>query len=266
MAHLTDQSGRILSYWDLVLHRTALVAFIVRIPEMAFFKAIWKGHSKHKKLSEEWSLARSQDSELDAGSTPVEGVTFNMKMMGSTLVAKPSSESATAEAVKTIVTMAKVNGRKPKPVQVTVSISGILVAERASDVVMLDVSIYRISYCSADASYGHVFAFIATNKDDLLECYAFLCQKRKMAQLVSISVAQCFNTAYHMWKLTQKPDSPQKKAIICDKPLVDEKENGLNKKDKESKELLIDLTIFSEEEAALRNNFGWMNFEGNMEV
>lgn len=56
-------------------------------------------------LSEEWSLTRSLDSELDAGYTSTKAVVFDMKMLGSILVAKPSSELGTAEAVKTIVTM-----------------------------------------------------------------------------------------------------------------------------------------------------------------
>ena len=38
----------------------------------------------------------------------------------------------------------------------------------------------RISYCSADATYDHVFDFIATNKNNTMECHAFLCKKRKM--------------------------------------------------------------------------------------
>ena len=35
----------------------------------------------------------------------------------------------------------------------------------------------RISYCSADATFDHVFAFIATNRDNTMECHAFLCPK-----------------------------------------------------------------------------------------
>ena len=44
------------------------------------------------------------------------------------------------------------------------------------------VSIYRISYCSADATYDRVFAFISTNRNETLECHAFLCPKRKMVR------------------------------------------------------------------------------------
>lgn len=61
----------------------------------------------------------------------------------------------------------------------------------------------RISYCSADATHDHVFAFIATNLNETMECHAFLCPKRKMAQTVTLTVAQAFNTAYQVWQLSQ---------------------------------------------------------------
>ena len=38
----------------------------------------------------------------------------------------------------------------------------------------------RISYCSADSTYTHVFAFIAVNRDESLECHAFLGRKQKI--------------------------------------------------------------------------------------
>lgn len=62
---------------------------------------------------------------------------------------------------------------------------------------------FRISYCSADATHDHVFAFIATNLNETMECHAFLCPKRKMAQTVTLTVAQAFNTAYQAWQLSQ---------------------------------------------------------------
>lgn len=61
----------------------------------------------------------------------------------------------------------------------------------------------RISYCSADATHDHVFAFIATNLNETMECHAFLCPKRKMAQTVTLTVAQAFNTAYEAWQQSQ---------------------------------------------------------------
>lgn len=64
-------------------------------------------------------------------------------------------------------------------------------------------NLFRISYCSADATHDHVFAFIATNLNETMECHAFLCPKRKMAQTVTLTVAQAFNTAYEAWQLSQ---------------------------------------------------------------
>lgn len=36
-----------------------------------------------------------------------------------------------------------------------------------------------------------------------MECHAFLCPKRKMAQTVTLTVAQAFKTAYQAWQLSQ---------------------------------------------------------------
>lgn len=84
------------------------------------------------------------------------------------------------------------------------------------------VSIYKISYCSADAAHSHVFAFIAgsepkncndhSNIDtDELTCYAFLCAKRKVAHNLTITVAKNFERAYELWK-----NSEQRKIEQCD--------------------------------------------------
>lgn len=82
------------------------------------------------------------------------------------------------------------------------------------------VSIYRISYCSADAAHSNVFAFIAgtglTNTDDdemcnndtdELTCYAFLCAKRKIAYNLTITVAKNFERAYDLWKKSKQHKS-----------------------------------------------------------
>lgn len=81
----------------------------------------------------------------------------------------------------------------------------------------------RISYCSADATHDHVFAFInSTDAPDSDSCpsgsestdgsssrdspdsglvlHAFLCQKRKIAQSVTLTVAKSFETAFQIWQ------------------------------------------------------------------
>ena len=88
----------------------------------------------------------------------------------------------------------------------------------------------RITYCSADAIFSHVFAFITMNKDDSMECHAFLCRKRKIvsqmvkfpscrsesfqAQAATMTIAQAFNLAFREWKNSQektKEDAPEEK-------------------------------------------------------
>ncbi|XP_076756037.1 low density lipoprotein receptor adapter protein 1 [Xylocopa sonorina] len=178
---------------------------------MSFFRGLWKSSSKHKKLCEEWALANSRECVEGGGSggtmqeepEDASEAKFTLKYLGSTLVETPSSEEATAEAIKTVITMAKASGKKLQRVCLAVSLKGIRMTDLATEENQLQVSIYRISYCSADATHDHVFAFIATNLNETMECHAFLCPKRKMAQTVTLTVAQAFNTAYEAWQLSQ---------------------------------------------------------------
>lgn len=79
------------------------------------------------------------------------------------------------------------------------------------------ISIYKVSYCSADAAHSNVFAFIAgTNDDDDdnntnkcnptddLTCYAFLCAKRRIAYNLTITVAKNFERAFDLWKRSEQ--------------------------------------------------------------
>ena len=137
-----------------------------------------------------------------------------------------------------------------------------------------------MSYCCADALFSHVFAFIAVNKDESMECHAFLCRKRKIvitlrviltylptiielqtvlleqipfqAQAASMTVAQAFNLAFASWKDTQekKKDSlPNTKVVNkCDEQqssikmtLEMNETSGRGGEDLEEENLLIDL-------------------------
>ncbi|KAI1294821.1 Low density lipoprotein receptor adapter protein 1-B [Halotydeus destructor] len=168
---------------------------------MSFLKAL-RG-KKHKKLPEEWGSAIKQ---------PVnEGMNFYVKYIGSTLVDQPSSETVTAEAIKTIIAMAKASGKKMPHVVLTVKPSGILTTEVTNGEKRLDVSIYRISYCSADATYDRVVAFIATNKNETLECHAFLTSKKKIAQAAALTISQAFTIAFENWKSTKNNLQTDKK-------------------------------------------------------
>ncbi|XP_043253896.1 low density lipoprotein receptor adapter protein 1-B-like isoform X1 [Colletes gigas] len=205
---------------------------------MSFFRGLWKSSSKHKKLCEEWALANSREcveGSGSAGTTQEESedaseARFTLKYLGSTLVETPSSEEATAEAIKTVITMAKASGKKLQRVSLAVSLKGIRMTDLATEEDQLQVSIYRISYCSADATHDHVFAFIATNLNETMECHAFLCPKRKMAQTVTLTVAQAFNTAYEAWLSQADPriyHAQDKSPSLTD----DRSENSEKKKD-----------------------------------
>ncbi|XP_043463558.1 low density lipoprotein receptor adapter protein 1-like [Leptopilina heterotoma] len=239
----------------------------------------------NEELCEEWALANSRECVEKSGvlstghetSDDASEARFTLKYLGSTLVETPSSEEATAEAIKTIITMAKVSSKKLQRVSLAISLRGIRMTDLATEEDQLQVSIYRISYCSADATHDHVFAFIATNFNETMECHAFLCPKRKMAQTVTLTVAQAFNTAYEAWQLSQtesrlhhtKDKSPSLTESIIeydDKATKENKSNeNQNEQNKqkvkknncnEQKNLLIDLT----NDVKPKEN-SWVSFE-----
>merc|ERR1712107_176101 len=157
------------------------------------FKLRSQSETRHKKLMEEKSAEPVMD-----------GVTFYVKYLGSSPVDRPSGEEATSGAIKTIIAMARKHDRKVERVALTISLRGIKVVEVAGGACILDFSIYRVSYCSADLTYDHVFAFIVTNREGSLACHAFLCPKRKVAQADTLTIAQAFNLAFKVWEATQE--------------------------------------------------------------
>lgn len=168
----------------------------VRIGSSGFF-----GRLKHKKLPEEWD---------DSIKQPVlDGITFYVKYLGSTLVEEPNGQQATADAIKAIIAMAKSSGRKLLRVALTVSPKGIVTSDLVTGERHLDFSIYRISFCSADANYDRVVAFIGTNKNETLECHAFLCSKRKVAQAAALTISQAFNIAFDLWERAKEERESQ---------------------------------------------------------
>ncbi|XP_072532006.1 low density lipoprotein receptor adapter protein 1a isoform X2 [Salminus brasiliensis] len=148
--------------------------------------------SKHHKLPENWT---------DTKETLVEGMTFNLRHLGMTLVDQPKGEDQSAAAVKRIVATAKASGRKLPKVALKVTPQGIVLYDNVSNQLIESVSIYRISYCTADKMHDKVFAYIAQNQqNETLECHAFLCAKRKVAQAVTLTVAQAFRVAFEFWQ------------------------------------------------------------------
>ncbi|NXK66473.1 ARH protein, partial [Sylvietta virens] len=162
-------------------------------------KPSWAG-GRHKKLPENWT---------DTRETLLEGMLFSLKYLGMTLVEQPKGEELSAAAVKRIVATAKANGKKLQKVTLKVSPRGIVLRDSRSNELIENISIYRISYCTADKAHDKVFAYIAQNQlNESLECHAFLCSKRKMAQAVTLTVAQAFKIAFEFWQAAKEGESP----------------------------------------------------------
>uniref|UniRef100_A0A672LX14 Low density lipoprotein receptor adapter protein 1-B-like n=1 Tax=Sinocyclocheilus grahami TaxID=75366 RepID=A0A672LX14_SINGR len=183
---------------------------IIRSPSLA--KQSWTS-GKHKKLPENWT---------DTRETLLEGMVFQLKYLGMTLVEEPKGEELSAAAVKRIVATAKAGGKKLQKVTLKVSPRGIILYDSASNQLIENVSIYRISYCTADKMHDKVFAYIAqSQRNETLECHAYLCTKRKctvflsmtrnVAQAVTLTVAQAFRVAFEFWQAAKEEKEKQVK-------------------------------------------------------
>ncbi|XP_013400420.1 low density lipoprotein receptor adapter protein 1 [Lingula anatina] len=163
--------------------------------------------SKHSKLGDQWG--ENKDSLTD-------GVHFYLKYIGNVLVeeieeeGRSYGEGQSTVAVKNIVSMAKANFKKIRKVVLTVSPRGIRVVDLATKEVLTEISIYRIQFCTADKEHDKVFAFIARNTtNETMECQAYLCSKRKVAEAVTLTVAKAFNVAYEDWENSREKKESQ---------------------------------------------------------
>ncbi|XP_077408408.1 low density lipoprotein receptor adapter protein 1 isoform X2 [Vanacampus margaritifer] len=165
------------------------------------------GTSKHEKLAENWT---------DTKETLLEGMAFNVKYLGMTLVGQPKGEDMAAAAIRRIVTMARAGTKKFRKVTLTVSPKGIVISDTDTADLVENVSIYRISYCTADKSQDKVFAYVSQSPfNETLECHAFLCQKKKIAQAVTLTVAQAFKVALDLWEIAQQDKSRKARSTCC---------------------------------------------------
>ncbi|XP_050182529.1 low density lipoprotein receptor adapter protein 1 isoform X3 [Myiozetetes cayanensis] len=140
---------------------------------------------------------------------------FSLKYMGMTLVEQPKGEELSAAAVKRIVATAKASGKKLQKVTLKVSPRGIVLNDSSTNELIENISIYRISYCTADKIHDKVFAYIAQNQlNENLECHAFLCTKRKMAQAVTLTVAQAFKIAFELWQAAKEEKEKRERSIL----------------------------------------------------
>ncbi|NXO85331.1 ARH protein, partial [Sitta europaea] len=152
----------------------------------------------------------------DTRETLLEGMLFSLKYMGMTLVEQPKGEELSAAAVKRIVATAKASGKKLQKVTLKVSPRGIVLNDSRTNELIENISIYRISYCTADKTHDKVFAYIAQNQlNENLECHAFLCTKRKMAQAVTLTVAQAFKIAFELWQAAKEEKEKRERSILA---------------------------------------------------
>lgn len=178
-----------------------------------------------------------------------------------------------------------------------VSPKGIEIIDRASGETLDQISIYRISYCSADATHNNVFAFIssasgaaesasggeeqsdeeAINSDPFpspsatdgpLTCHVFLCSKRKMAQNISMTVAKSFERAFEIWKsishrrlISAARQNPRFDSSPTPRPDVSVSSGGEEEDDEQVMNLLIDLNadLTDIRKSYLQNT--WVSFE-----
>ncbi|KAM6459074.1 uncharacterized protein PHA67_008067 isoform 3-T3 [Liasis olivaceus] len=72
----------------------------------------------------------------------------------------------------------------------------------------------RISYCTTDKLQNKVFAYVAQNpQSGALECHAFLSPKKKIAQAVTLTVAQAFQVALDLWQAAQAGSREEEKHL-----------------------------------------------------
>ncbi|XP_061098817.1 low density lipoprotein receptor adapter protein 1-B [Conger conger] len=166
------------------------------------------GTSKHEKLPENWT---------DTKETLLEGMAFSLKYLGMTLVGQPKGEDMASAAIRRIVATARASAKKFRKVTLTVSPKGIVISDTESSQLIENVSIYRISYCTADKTQDKVFAYVSQSQfNETLECHAFLCPKKKIAQAVTLTVAQAFKVALDLWEVSHEDKS--KKVHSCCSP------------------------------------------------
>ncbi|XP_060107365.1 low density lipoprotein receptor adapter protein 1-like isoform X2 [Heteronotia binoei] len=134
----------------------------------------------------------------------LEGMGFALKYLGMTLVEKPKGEDMATAAIHRIIAMARVGPKKFQKVILTVSPRGLSLQDAETKETIENVSIYRISYCTTDKLQNKVFAYVAQNSQSgALECHAFLSPKKKIAQAVTLTVAQAFQVALDLWEAAQ---------------------------------------------------------------
>ncbi|XP_032519138.2 low density lipoprotein receptor adapter protein 1-A-like [Danaus plexippus] len=164
-----------------------------------------KNNSKHKKLCEEWALAECEGEGWWKEAREGKGNT-EVRYAGVAPVERAASAPATALAVRSALHTAKTMNKKLPRVNLDISPKGILVSDAESQEDVLSLSIYRISYCSADAANARVFAVVEgaeAGAGDEHAVHVFVCARRKQARTLALSLAHAFNDAYQAWQANE---------------------------------------------------------------
>ncbi|XP_072944992.1 low density lipoprotein receptor adapter protein 1-like [Epargyreus clarus] len=167
-------------------------------------RKMWKNHSKHKKLCEEWALAECEGDWWREARNGREGRgQGDVRYAGVAPVERAASAPATALAVRSALQAAKSQNKKLQKVNLEISPKGVVVSDAETQENVLSVSIYRISYCSADAANARVFAVVEGKRAGANESHVvhvFVCARRKQARALALSLAHAFNDAYQAWQ------------------------------------------------------------------
>ncbi|KAJ8714918.1 hypothetical protein PYW08_004899 [Mythimna loreyi] len=159
-------------------------------------------------LCEEWALAECEGEgwwreARDSGPGEVD-----VRYAGTAPVERAASAPATALAVRSALHSAKLLNKKLQRVNLDISAKGIVVSDADSQENVISVSIYRISYCSADAANARVFAVVegrpaggatgGAGESHLV--HVFVCTRRRHARALALSLAHAFNDAYQVFR------------------------------------------------------------------
>ncbi|KAI5637583.1 phosphotyrosine interaction domain (PTB/PID) domain-containing protein [Phthorimaea operculella] len=115
--------------------------------------------SSFTELNEEWILAECEgEGWWRESKEPINQI--DVRYAGVAPVERAASAPATALAVRSALHTAKTSHKKQQRVNLDISSKGIVVTDADSQQNVISVSIYRISYCSADAANARVFAVV----------------------------------------------------------------------------------------------------------
>jgi low density lipoprotein receptor adapter protein 1 len=164
-----------------------------------------------------------------------DAIIFNLKYLGNTVMTPTPTEDKsnkkiklskkshmiTTSAIKKIISASK-SQKKLNDVTIAISPKGIETFDAVTEEPILEIPIYKISYCSIDAAHDTIFSFVSSSNDketnkfeskstqqfgspdspvgqlessslddeEGLVLHAFQCQKRKVAHNVTMTVAK----------------------------------------------------------------------------